>query len=142
MDVVAGIGPFCLRPNTLAARKKATPRNGAPGPIGADELRAVVQYRDRNKENHADRRAQVYQLLAQHVPEWLGGEYELADPPESLLAIDHAFDAWLSALTAFAHTEGMTITWQDAGINEEQVNVDGHILILKPHSPAPVAATS
>jgi hypothetical protein len=89
-----------------------------------------VQYKDKPKVSHAAQRSSTYRLLQQHAAAWLGHGYTLGDPPESLVATDHAFDAWLSAVTAFAHTEGMTITWPCAEISEEEVNTEGHILIL------------
>ena len=93
-----------------------------------DMLRAVAQYKDKPKVSRVRQRCVTYDLLKKHTAIWLGAGYSLADPPDALFETDHAFDAWLSAVTAFAHTEGMTITWQDAGISEEEVNVEGHIL--------------
>ncbi len=111
-----------------------------PRRLTEHELRAVVQYKDKPKTSHAEKRAATYKLLKQHAALWLGNGYSLADPPDTLLSTDHAFDAWLSAVTAFAHAEGMTITWQDAGTSEEEVNVEGHILILKQKETAVASA--
>ena len=97
-------------------------------------LRAVAQYKDVPKVSHVDERRATYALLQQHTPAWLGEGYQLPqalEELETLFSTDHAFDAWLSALTAFAHTERLTITWQSAMISEDEVNVEGHILILK-----------
>jgi len=101
-------------------------------PITDNALRAVVHYRDQRNptESRALQRRETYQLLQQHARHWLGHGFALADPPVKLIDSDHAFDAWLSALTAFTHQEGMTIQWQVAGVSEEQVNAEGHILIL------------
>lgn len=100
-------------------------------PIGKDELRAVVRYKDAKRESRLQHRETVYKLLQQYGSAWLPREYTLADPPQGLLLTDHAFDAWLSAVTAFAHSSQLTIGWQDAGITEEEVDAEGHILVLE-----------
>ena len=98
--------------------------------ITEDVLRAVVQYKDKDKVSHVDQRRATYALLQQHTKVWLGDNYELAEAPDDLFTSDHAFDAWLSALTALAHSLDRTITWRDSKIPEKHVDVEGHILIL------------
>jgi len=104
-------------------------------------LRAVVQYRDARNVSRVNNRRRVYQLLQQHAQAWLGRGYQLAEAQETLFSTDHKFDAWLCALTAFAHTEQLTIGWQSAEmetggpITEAEVDIEGHILILKQERP-------
>jgi hypothetical protein len=54
------------------------------------------------------------------------------EAPEEILESDHAFDAFLCALTAWSHRQGMTIAWDQAepAISEEDVLHEGHILVL------------
>jgi hypothetical protein len=57
---------------------------------------------------------------------------------EALIGSDHAFDAWLAALTAWAHNSTLTIRWDEARFpdgskafeEDDVVKVEGHILIL------------
>lgn len=101
-----------------------------PPCLGEDSLRAIARYRDRRKAG-VDNRKCTYEVLSEHARAWLGEGFRLAQPPESLFSTDHAFDAWLSALTALAHSIGRTSTWNEEGIPEEFVKAEGHILILK-----------
>jgi hypothetical protein len=94
-------------------------------------LRAVAQYKDARNGSHRAQRECVYGLLRQHTQAWLGEGYQLAEAEKWLFATDHQFDAWLCALTAFAHAQGLTIAWPDVSITEEEINVEGHISILK-----------
>jgi hypothetical protein len=102
-------------------------------------LRAVARYKDGRNVSHIRERKEVYRFLRQYTQAWLGEEYQLAEAEaeETLFSTDHRFDAWLCALTAFAHFEHLTITWQnvematEGPITEDEVDVEGHILILK-----------
>lgn len=80
-------------------------------------------------------RCKVYCLLRDHVPAWSGQTertLEPMDPPMELLATDHAFDAWLCALTAWLHHNKETITWTGVpGLCRDVVDIEGHILILQ-----------
>lgn len=55
----------------------------------------------------------------------------------SSLEHDHAFDAFLCALTAMTHHFDLTQTWKEAGIEETVVDLEGHILLLKPQAKNP-----
>lgn len=93
---------------TIAAYK----RKGAPGEEG---------------------RKQALELL-RTWPDWqptTARRRVVTESEELLLASDHAFDAWLCALTAWSHAHGDTWTWSHAGLPEDLVEVEGHILILQ-----------
>lgn len=99
-------------------------------------LYRVAEYKGKKKKgSHWDHRRKVYEFLRSH-PEWCGGSPRLLQPatPEPwLLASDHAFDAWLSALTAWATDKGETIRWEDThepGMDMKRVEIEGHMLIL------------
>ncbi len=49
---------------------------------------------------------------------------------DDLTDLDHSFDAFLCALTAWAHHYRQTMTWDMAGVPAEYVDVEGHILVL------------
>ncbi len=90
-------------------------------------LNDVASYR-----SHKDCRGRVYRFL-QENPGWMGQSIRTLEPaeaPESLLASDHKFDAWLCALTAWAHENHETLLWTAAGIPHDIVDLEGHILIL------------
>jgi hypothetical protein len=52
-------------------------------------------------------------------------------PPEEVIESDHTFDAWLAALTAWAHEKNETLGWIEAGIDPAHVDAEGHILVLR-----------
>lgn len=101
------------------------------------ELQCVLRYKDKNRESHLRERSQVYTLLQTFSAAWLWDGLSLADPEPGLLQTDHAFDAFLAALTAFAFARGQTITYWQAGISRERALVEGHIAILTQLHPAP-----
>jgi hypothetical protein len=78
-------------------------------------------------------RCTVYQLLRDNQV-WMGESVRHVlprTPPEALLNSDHAFDAWLCALTAWAHNNGETLSWDEvAEITRRIVGIEGHILVL------------
>lgn len=87
-----------------------------------DVLPQIARYRD-NLEF-------TYQFMQEHSALWLWDECTLSDDPGPILDGEHCFDAFLSALTAFAHAENQTITWDSAALDESKVRIEGHILIL------------
>lgn len=80
-------------------------------------------------------RGEVYDLLRDNGC-WMGAVQRTLlpeQPPQELLATkDHAFDAWLCALTAWCDNNGETIDWtQVPGLTQEIVEIEGHILVLR-----------
>jgi hypothetical protein len=51
--------------------------------------------------------------------------------PDQLKESHHRFDAFLSALTAWAHQHGECMAWQTAEIEPQIVDIKGHILVLR-----------
>jgi hypothetical protein len=101
--------------------------------ISISTLNDVADYKDKGKTSHEDRRGRVYRFLQRNFG-WTGQNprtLEPAEPPDVLLATDHKFDAWLCALTAWAHENHETVMWLAAGIPHDVVHIEGHILILK-----------
>ena len=107
-------------------------RRDRGGPFSFEELDAVAGYKGNGADAEA-RRRQVFELLKANNS-WLGRNrrgLHVTDLP-ALIATDHAFDAWLSALTAWAHEHRETWGWADtARLDEATVAVEGHILILR-----------
>lgn len=79
-------------------------------------------------------RSEVYALLCS-TNCWMGAAQRVLMPaqlPREVMATDHAFDAWLCALTAWCHDNGETIDWtQVPGLTQESVEIEGHILVLR-----------
>lgn len=106
-----------------------------PGVVTPAVLSRVAEYKDKKSNSHRKQREEMYDFLRSH-PSWCGAACRRLEPktPEpEILDTDHAFDAWLSALTAWATRQGQTIRWQDAcqpGLDESRVEIEGHILIL------------
>jgi hypothetical protein len=85
-------------------------------------------------KNSPERRRFVYCFLQQN-PGWMqphSRKLMPEEPPKELLNSDHAFDAFLSALTAWSHQQGMTIRWDQTAprLSEDAVLHEGHILVL------------
>lgn len=102
-----------------------------PDVVTVETLNVVAGYKETG-EVAVDRRRAIYQLL-QTNPAWMGNaprQMVPAAPPEQLVQSDHAFDAWLAALTGWAHDQDETLGWTDAGIDLDYVNAEGHILVL------------
>ena len=100
--------------------------------LNRDVLNSVAGYKNTGKTSHHARREHVYRLLREHTG-WTGDQARRLEPkhPEDLLFVsDHAFDAWLSALTVWVHRHGEFITWKDANIPKEAADIEGHILIF------------
>jgi len=95
--------------------------------LGIDRLRNVGKY-NMNDENHR----RVYSLIQSYSAAWQGEHSRTLPrtPDDPLFADKHAFDAWLAALTAWAHSHSETITFKEAALDEEVVDIEGHILIL------------
>lgn len=82
-------------------------------------------------------RQKVYDFLRSKKG-WLGNyKRELPDNlPNEFIKTDHYFDAFLSALTAWAHYNSLTIPWNNTEnmVTEESVFHEGHILVLSTDS--------
>jgi len=101
-------------------------------PFTVEELDAIAGYKGSDADAEA-RRARVFDLLRTDG-RWLGfGDRALrVDDVAALVDTDHAFDAWLSALTAWAHEQGETWAWQTTNrLDRATVEVEGHILVLR-----------
>jgi len=106
-------------------------RGGAPIPV--EDMAAIAGYKDKGADGEQGRKT-AYDLIASKAAGWLPvGVTRQIDVPDltTMLTVDHAFDAWLAALTAWAHHHRDTWTWQDAGLPHEAVDVEGHMLILR-----------
>jgi hypothetical protein len=79
----------------------------------------------------------VYNFLS-NTKGWLGLHPRILpnDLPAEFFKSDHYFDAFLSALTAWAHYNSLTIPWNNIGnmVTEKSVLHEGHILVLSTHS--------
>ncbi len=93
-------------------------------------LNSVASYKDRRTESHYSQRERVYAFLHSNAYLWAERRLEPAEAPRELLDSDHTFDAWLSALTAWATAQEMTIRWNAANLDQHRVDIEGHILIL------------
>lgn len=103
------------------------------GVVITSVLNSVAGYKNKERSSHRARREAVYHFLREHTG-WAANKPRRLEPerPDELLFVsDHAFDAWLSALTAWAHHNGECIRWDEAGISEKAVNIEGHILVLR-----------
>lgn len=103
------------------------------GVMTARVMNSIAGYKNKGKVSNRERREDVYHFLRNHT-EWTGKNIRRLQPEhpnELLFASDHAFDAWLSALTAWAHHHQECIRWDEAGISPEAVKIEGHILILR-----------
>ncbi|MBI3200081.1 MAG: DUF429 domain-containing protein [Myxococcales bacterium] len=108
-------------------------RLGSRQTIPAQVMADIGGYKDRGAHGEQGRR-QAYNLLASGTAHWqpTGQARQIAVPDlVTMLAVDHAFDAWLAALTAWAHHHHDTWTWDQAGLPQANVEVEGHMLILK-----------
>jgi hypothetical protein len=103
--------------------------------VTIETLNVVAGYKERGAEA-VGRHRTIYELL-QTNQAWMGQAPRKllpAAPPEQLVQSDHSFDAWLAALTAWAHENDETLGWMSAGIEPEHVDVEGHILVLRQHA--------
>jgi hypothetical protein len=84
-----------------------------------------------------DCRRKVYKFLSSTTG-WLGLYPRILpkDLPEEFFKTDHYFDAFLSALTAWAHYNSLTIPWNNTEnmVTEKSVFHEGHILVLSTDS--------
>jgi len=95
-----------------------------------DELSNVVRYKDKKSVSHLAERTRVYGFLQKYSSAWLWDGFTLADAEDRLLQKDHAFDAFLAAMTAFAFASKQVISFTEAEIDVDTVSVEGHISIL------------
>lgn len=100
--------------------------------IAIGDLNDIAGYKEK-EPGAVGRRQRIYGLLKNNTA-WMGQaprDLLPAEPPEELVNSDHKFDAWLAALTAWAHHNDETLDWKTAGIAANQVSVEGHILVLR-----------
>jgi hypothetical protein len=93
---------------------------------------AVLFTAARYKDSPANRQA-LYKLLREEKS-WMGPAIRELHPvsiPDEMGENDHMFDGFLCALTAWAHSQGECVTWQEMGISAADVEVEGHILVLR-----------
>jgi hypothetical protein len=95
------------------------------------ELRNVVRYKDKKNVSHVVERKNVYTFIKHHSSAWLWDGFTLADADDCLFQTDHAFDAFLAAMTAFAFASKQVVCFSDAGISNDTVSIEGHISILR-----------
>ncbi|KAB2849609.1 MAG: hypothetical protein F9K44_07445 [Hyphomicrobiaceae bacterium] len=79
-------------------------------------------------------RGAMLHLLGENIG-WMGDQVRdlgpVLDHPQTILASDHDFDAFLAALTAWAHGVGVALWAHNAaGLADETVAIEGHLLIL------------
>lgn len=95
-------------------------------------LREVATYKGKKAKLNMAQRTMVTSFLRKQSDRWLWDGFHLAEVPEDILATDHAFDAFLAALTSFAHDHQQTIAWDEVDkLSEEIVKIEGHILVLR-----------
>lgn len=128
------------RPFLYSAIERIYCHSGRPDVNWREVLRDVVTYKDRGRTSHVQQRKNTYAFLREYSRLWLWDDYTLSDANDSLFETDHRFDAFLAALTAFAHASKQTIDWQAAATSEpaltkEVVATEGHILILSQRAP-------
>ncbi len=99
-----------------------------PSSLPLERLNHVANYK-----KFRESRREVYTLLRDHQA-WMGNARRNLLPnqlPQLLESSDHAFDAWLCALTAWAHNHGETISWSDVPtLARGDIEIEGHILVL------------
>ncbi len=96
--------------------------------VSLNMLFTAARYKD-SPEN----RAALYKLLREETA-WMGTSRRQIFPatiPDELAASDHVFDAYLCALTAWSHSQGECLTWQEVNIPAACVEIEGHILVLR-----------
>jgi Protein of unknown function (DUF429) len=95
------------------------------------ELTNVVRYKDKKGVSRLAERTQVYGFLQKYSSAWLWNDFTLDDADDHLLQTDHAFDAFLAAMTAYAFASNQVISFTEAGISSDTVAIEGHIAILQ-----------
>ena len=96
--------------------------------VDLDTLYLIARYKEL-----PDNRRTLYRLIRDNRS-WMGSasrEIGTVELPEELAAKHHKFDAFLCALTAWAHDHGECISWCAAHISPEVVDIEGHILVLR-----------
>ena len=110
-------------------------------PIPMETLRAAARYKVKDSEEAgadaaigSNCRRHLLDFISQH-PEWTGTSNKrtirVDGALERLIEDDHAFDAWLSALTAWSHASQETLTWDALRLPEDVSRTEGHILVLR-----------
>jgi len=100
----------------------------SPATVPLEMLFTAARYKD-----SAANRTILYKLLRQETV-WMGKNIREIHPveiPAEMAASDHVFDGFLCALTARSHSHGECLTWNESRIPEADVNVEGHILVLR-----------
>ena len=97
-------------------------------------LDATAGYKMKGAEGERNRR-NVFRFLHQNT-EWMDNGHSrvlrVEGSDDELVTVDHAFDAWLSALTAWAHDRDKTLPWNEVdGMDRRTVDIEGHILVLR-----------
>ena len=107
--------------------------------VTKDIMYSVASYKSKKLKGQLgkDCRRKVYEFLRSNT-DWLG-KYNRELPnelPDEFIKTDHYFDAFLSALTAWAHFNSLTIPWNktyDKAIKKSVLH-EGHILVLSTKS--------
>jgi len=137
----AGNGPIVeAHPRLfLYSLLERTQQSGQPIPL--ETLRAAARYKVKDSEEGlgdlttgSSCRRHLLDFILRH-PEWTGiackRTISVDGALEKLIEDDHAFDAWLSALTAWAHARQETLTWAALRMPEDVSRAEGHILVLR-----------
>lgn len=96
--------------------------------VSLNMLFTAARYKDA-REN----RAALYNLLREETA-WMGPSTREILPvaiPDELAESDHVFDGFLCALTAWSHSQGQCLAWQEVEIPAADVEIEGHILVLR-----------
>lgn len=135
VDARTGLGPIIEahpRPFLYSAFERLGVRPN--GRLSRHLLRDVALYKYEDQESARRGRELALMVLCLRN-EWQGLPRPLrlelpADVRTRLVSSHHSFDAFLAALTAWAHSRGQTVGYREAGIPQEVVEEEGHILVL------------
>lgn len=100
--------------------------------VDLEVLFHAASYKKKGQDG-IDHRQYVYKFLSDNNGWLCPFEHTLpADPPRVIFESDHYFDAFLCALTAWAHSKNLTIPWDhtNGNVTEASVFHEGHILVL------------
>lgn len=93
-------------------------------------IRAVKQY----KSKEDSERGLILDFLLEHFTSWSGGvnrQFQFAVDKQKLVADNHLFDAWLTAMTAWSFCHKQTLSSEDAGLDSHRTEAEGHIIALQ-----------
>ena len=99
-----------------------------PNAVTLNVLFTAARYKD-----SVENRGSIYNLLRNETA-WMGQTVRTIYPeiiPDDMAISDHVFDGFLCALTAWSHSQGECLTWQEIEIPDTVVEVEGHILVLR-----------